>query len=95
MKTVETIIPDGTGKEDIKARERIIKDFYAEWIKEHPEKKIWNINLQDYIMVKNQKPYSKLLIMTYEDIKLTVGVQKSTQEKVQYCLTSIRSNKSK
>ena len=33
MKTVETIIPDGTGKEDIKARERIIKDFYAEWIK--------------------------------------------------------------
>ena len=44
---------------------------------------------------KNQKPYSKLLIMTYEDIKLTVGVQKSTQEKVQYCLTSIGSNKSK
>ena len=139
MMTVETIIPDGTGKEDIKARERIIKDFYAEWIKEHPEKKIWNINLQDYIMVKyqsinetynkaarryestlavfrltevmqkailkeerptkhgdkNQKPYSKLLIMIYEDIKLTVGVQKSTQEKVQYCLTSIGSNKSK
>lgn len=40
---------------------------------------------------KNQKPYSKLLIMLYDGIKLTVGVQKSTQEKVQYCLTALGS----
>ena len=128
-------IPAGTRKEDIKAREKIIKDFYAKWISEHPDKKIWNEDLQDYICVKyqsinetynkaarryestlavfrltevmekavfkeeqptkpgdkNQKPYSKLLILLYDGIKLTVGVQKTTQEKVQYCLTALGS----
>ena len=120
MENIGITIPAGTRKEDIKAREKIIKDFYAKWISEHPEKKIWNENLQDYICVKyqsinetynkaarryestlavfrltevmekailkeekktkpddkNQKPYSKLLIMLHDDIKLTVGVQK-------------------
>ena len=105
-------IPAGTRKEDIKAREKIIKDFYAKWISEHPDKKIWNEDLQDYICVKyqsinetynkaarryestlavfrltevmekavfkeekptkpgdkNQKPYSKFLIMLYDGI---------------------------
>jgi hypothetical protein len=128
MENIGITIPAGTRKEDIKAREKIIKDFYAKWISEHPDKKIWNENLQDYICVKyqsinetyestlavfrltevmekailkeekktkhgdkNQKPYSKLLIMLHDDIKLTVGVQKSTQEKVQYCLTALGS----
>ena len=120
-------------KEDIKVREKVIKDFYARWISEHPDKKIWTENLQDYILVKyqsinetynkaarryestlavfrltevmekavlksekgtkpgdkNQKPYSKLLIMFHDGIKLTVGVQRTTQEKVQYCLTAV------
>ena len=128
-------IPAGTRKEDIKAREKIIKDFYAKWISEHPDKKIWTEDLQDYICVKyqsinetynkaarryestlavfrltevmekavfkevkptkpgdkSQKPYSKLLILLYDGIKLTVGVQKTTQEKVQYCLTALGS----
>ncbi len=38
---------------------------------------------------KNQKAFSKLLIMRYNDIKLIVGVQKSNQDKVQYCLSAI------
>ena len=33
----------------------------------------------------------KLLILLYDGIKLTVGVQKTTQEKVQYCLTALGS----
>ena len=133
MENIGITIPTGTRKEDIKVREKIIKNFYAKWISEHPDKKIWNEDLQDYICVKyqsinetynkaarryestlavfrltevlekallkeerqtkpddkNQKPYSKLLIMLYDGIKLTVGVQKSTQEKVQYCLTAL------
>ena len=32
-----------------------------------------------------------LLIMLYDGIKLTVGVQKTTQEKDQYCLTALGS----
>ena len=133
MENVGITIPTGTRKEDIKVCEKIIKDFYAKWISENPEKKIWNDNLQDYICVKyqsinetynkaarryestlavfrlsevltnailkeekstkpgdkNQKPYSKLLIMFHDGIKLTVGVQKTTLEKVQYCLTAV------
>ena len=133
MENIGITIPTGTRKEDIKVREKIIKDFYAKWISEHPDKKIWNEDLQDYICIKyqsinetynkaarryestlavfrltevlekavlkeerkpgdkNQKPYSKLLIMLYDSIKLTVGVQKTTQEKVQYCLTALGS----
>ena len=135
MENIGITIPTGTRREDIKVREKIIKNFYAKWISEHPDKKIWNEDLQDYICVKyqsinetynkaarryestlavfrltevmekavfkeekptkpsdkNQKPYSKLLILLYDGIKLTVGVQKTTQEKVQYCLTALGS----
>lgn len=45
-------IPQGNSREDNKARKQIIKDFYASWIAEHPEKKVWNIDLQAYIHVK-------------------------------------------
>ena len=43
---------------------------------------------------KNQKPFEKILIMEYTFIgigvvKLTVGVRRRTQEKVQYCITTI------
>lgn len=133
MEQIIENIPAGTSKEEIKVREKIIKDFYAKWISEHPDKKIWNDDLNDYILVKyqsinetynkaarryestlavfrltevmmkavlksekntkpgdkNQKSYSKLLIMLHDGVKLTVGVQKTTQEKVQYCLTAV------
>ena len=45
-------IPIGHTKEDIKAREQLIKDFYAQWIAEHPEKKVWNRSLGAFINVK-------------------------------------------
>ena len=39
MNKMTNDIPAGHTKEDIKAREKLIKDFYAQWIAEHPEKK--------------------------------------------------------
>ena len=45
-------IPRGNGREDIKARKQIIKDFYANWISEHPDKMIWNKSLKAFIHVK-------------------------------------------
>ena len=45
-------IPQGNSREDNKARKQIIKDFYASWIAEHPDKKVWNIDLKAYIHVK-------------------------------------------
>ena len=46
-------IPQGNSKEDIKARRQIIKDFYAGWIANHPDKKVWNESLGAYITLKN------------------------------------------
>jgi hypothetical protein len=45
-------IPTGRTKEDIKAREKVIKNFYSQWIAEHTDKKIFNKNLNDYIHIR-------------------------------------------
>ena len=126
-------IPQGNSREEVKLRDQIIKDFYAGWIAENPEKKMWNEDLQDYILVKylsitetaekaarqyestlavmrlselltkskkvaevppkkntrNQKPFLKMYIMQLDNIKMTVGLQKSTSDKVQYCITAL------
>ena len=47
---------------------------------------------------KNQQPFERIMIMEYEmveigTVKMTVGVRRRTQEKVQYCITAI-TNKS-
>jgi hypothetical protein len=125
------LIPTGRTKEDIKKRERIIKDFYAQWIAEHPDKRIMNEALGKYICIKflsinetyekaarsyestlavfrlteilrnailveelpakrntrNQKQFEKMLVMQHDRIKLTVALQRSNQEYVQYCIT--------
>lgn len=47
-------IPRGTSPEDNKVRRQIIKVFYSEWVANHPEKMIWNSNMQANIHVKNQ-----------------------------------------
>ncbi len=124
-------IPIGHTKEEIKVREKLIKDFYSKWISEHPDKKVWNKGLSEYIHVKflsinetyekasrsyestlavfqlteilenailintkpakrntkNQKQFEALLMMQYNNIKLTIGRQRSNQELVQYCIT--------
>ena len=123
--------PTGRSKDDIKVREKLIKDYYAQWISEHPDKKVWNHSLCAFIHVKflsinetyekaarsyestlavfqltkilknaiaikhiptnhktnNQKQFEKLIVMKYDKVKLTVGLQHSTQEYVQYCIT--------
>lgn len=45
-------IPIGTSKEDIKAREEIISDFYRTWYAKHSDKKVFNIHLKDFINVR-------------------------------------------
>lgn len=44
---------------------------------------------------KNQKPFERIMIMEYElvgigKVKMTVGIRRRTQEKVQYCITAIK-----
>ena len=45
-------IPKGRTKADIQAREKLIKDFYAQWISKHPGKKVWNRDMEVYIHIK-------------------------------------------
>lgn len=35
-------IPAGNSRDEIKLRDKAIKDFYASWNAEHPDKKKWN-----------------------------------------------------
>jgi len=50
MKNIE--IPEGANKEDIKEREKIIKEIYREWSNNNPDKCIYNNNLMDFIHVR-------------------------------------------
>ena len=47
-------IPAGNNRDDIRARKQLISDFYAQWNKNHPEKKVWNKSLGAFIYVKYQ-----------------------------------------
>ncbi len=44
-------IPTANTKEDIKAREKIISDFYQEWKRNNPTQRLYNIDLKDYINI--------------------------------------------
>ena len=50
----EVTIPRGDTPEDIRARKKIIGDFYAKWNAEHPDKKVWNGSLRSFIHIKFQ-----------------------------------------
>ena len=135
------MIPEGNTLDEIKERERIIREFYHEWKERNPLQRKCNLALKEYINIrmvsivetsehaaksylstlavlqldailvgakkvsikkvkpnnKNQQPFERMMIMEYElvgigTVKMTVGVRRRTQEKVQYCITAI-SNK--
>jgi tRNA splicing ligase len=135
------MIPEGNTLDEIKERERIIREFYHEWKERNPLQRKYNLALKEYINIrmvsivetsehaaksylstlavlqldailvgakkisikkvkpnnKNQQPFERMMIMEYElvgigAVKMTVGVRRRTQEKVQYCITAI-SNK--
>ena len=46
------LIPQGRTREEIQQREKIIKNFYANWNVTNPEKRIYNTNLQEFIYIK-------------------------------------------
>lgn len=131
-------VPTGNTKEDIKERKSIIIRFYQEWKSKNPSQKRYNLNLQDYINIrnismvetsahasknylstlavlqldailtnakkikienakanKNQKPFNKVIMMecllpAIGTVRLVVGIKRSSQEKVQYCITAIQ-----
>ena len=132
------MIPEGNTLEDIRERERIIREFYREWKEKNPSQRKYNLSLKEYINIrmvsivetsehaaksylstlavlqldailtgarkvslkkpkpgnKNQQSFERIMIMEYDlvgigTVKMTVGVRRRTQEKVQYCITAI------
>lgn len=75
-------IPKGNTREDHKARKKIIKDFYAKWISDHPDKKVWNQTLHSFIHIK------------FRSINETSGQASISSESTQevFRLTEILSN---
>lgn len=45
-------IPMGNSIEDMRYRQRIIKQFYFDWLSQHEDKRIYNKSLDDFIYVK-------------------------------------------
>lgn len=131
-------IPIDDSIESIKARKKVIYDFYQEWKYVNPLMRRYNLSLKDYINIrhvsidetsahaskkylstlavlqldailtyakrikitkskagiKNQKMFEKMIVMEYDCpgigvVKLTVGVRKTTHEKIQYCITAL------
>jgi hypothetical protein len=68
-------IPKGRTKEEVLQREKIIKDFYAQWNAVNPEKRVYNANLKSFIYVrflsiqetaeKAARSYKSTLAVTY------------------------------
>lgn len=133
-------IPTGDSKEDIKERNLLIRKFYQEWKSKNIDRCVYNLDLQEYIYVRNisnvetaqkaskkylstlavlqldtiltmakkvrvtkakqnanQSAFNKMIIMEYllEGIglvKITVGEQRRSKLKVQYCITAIDTN---
>ena len=48
----ENGIPMGTSTAEVKIREQLIFDFYQKWKTEHPEKAVFNKNLQSNIFIR-------------------------------------------
>ena len=46
------MIPEGHTIEDIKTRERIIRDFYREWKEKNPSQRKFNLSLKEYINIR-------------------------------------------
>ena len=46
------MIPAGHTIEDIKTRERIIRDFYREWKEKNPSQRKFNLSLKEYINIR-------------------------------------------
>ena len=80
-------IPKGASKEDILLRKQIIFDFYQSWKNAHPEMRMYNQSLKDYINIRYvsidetcahaSKSYLSTLAVLQLDAILTLARKKS------------------
>ena len=49
---VTILVPRGNGKDAIKERERIIREYYKAWRQSHRGQKLFNLHLKEYINIR-------------------------------------------
>ncbi|GHS97239.1 hypothetical protein FACS189421_03670 [Bacteroidia bacterium] len=85
---INTEIPQGTTREEIKQREKFIQNFYSSWISINPEKRIYNAGLKDFIYVRflsiqeTAEQAAKRYISTFAVVYLTEILELATVKKV-------------
>ena len=80
-------IPKGVSKEDVALRKHIIFEFYQSWKQSHPEMKMYNQSLREYINIRYvsidetcahaSKNYLSTLAVLQLDAILTLAKKKS------------------
>lgn len=71
-------IPKGKSKEALLARTKLIKSYYRMWVKEHPEKRVWNKDLGNYIYVKGHS-INETLAKAATNIESTLAVARLSE----------------
>ncbi len=103
-KKEETIlVPRGNGKEAIKERQRIIREYYKTWRQSHNGQKMFNLQLKDYINIRHismvetvehaSKSYLSTLAVLQLDAILTNAEKVKTVQADKYTSNQARFNK--
>ena len=84
------MIPESNSLEDIKQRERIIRDFYHEWKEKNPSQRKYNLSLKEYINIRpgcedsifiserRGKPLSRITVFhIVKELAALAGIEKS------------------
>ena len=91
MKNEENaFVPEGDSKEDVLLRKQIIIDYYRQWGIIHPDRRVYNRCLKDYIYVKGlsvaetayhaSKTYLSTLAVLQLDAVLSCATKVSTKK---------------
>ena len=85
------IIPKGNSVEEIKQREKIIRDFYRKWKEDNPSQRRYNLSLKEFInirmvsIIETSEHAAKSYLSTLAVLQLDailVGVKKVSISKI-------------
>ena len=85
---VTILVPRGNGKDTIKERERIIREYYKKWRQTHSGQRMFNLNLKEYInirqisMIETAEHASKTYLSTLAVLQLDAILTNAKKEKI-------------
>ena len=82
------LVPRGNGKEVVKERERIIREYYKTWRQSHNGQKMFNLHLKEYInirhisMIETAEHASKSYLSTLAVLQLDAILTNAKKERI-------------